>query len=183
MFVALAISLTLLPALIVLLKPGPGAAAMQTEDRGFAVWVERNSRRILIVSGIAAIGSVLALPLVRLDVNPLNLQDETAEAVQTYRDLASRPETSPYSVNILAADLDAALLMVPTLQGLPEVGGVRTLASYVPDDQDAKLAIIGDMALLLGPSLYTPSNATPLSAGEASSLDRYPRSIGPGSSR
>lgn len=47
--------------------------------------------------------------------------------------------------------------MVPTLQGLPEVGGVRTLASYVPDDQDAKLAIIGDMALLLGPSLYTPS--------------------------
>jgi hopanoid biosynthesis associated RND transporter like protein HpnN len=166
MFVALAISLTLLPALIVLLKPGPGAAAMQTEDRGFAVWVERNSRRILIVSGVAAIGSVLALPLVRLDVNPLNLQDETAEAVQTYRDLASRPETSPYSVNILADDLDAAQSMVPTLQGLPEVGGVGTLASYVPDDQDAKLAIIGDMALLLGPSLYTPSNATPLSAGE-----------------
>ena len=166
MFVALAISLTLLPALIVLLKPGPGAASMQTEDRGFAVWVERNSRRILIVSGIAAIGSVLALPLVRLDVNPLNLQDETAEAVQTYRDLASRPETSPYSVNILAPNLDAAQSMVPTLRGLPEVGGVRTLASYVPDDQDAKLAIIGDMALLLGPSLYTPSNATPLSAGE-----------------
>ena len=91
MFVALAISLTLLPALIVLLKPGPGAPAMQTEDRGFAVWVERNSRRILIVSGIAAIGSLLALPLVRLDVNPLNLQDTKAEAVRTYRDLASRP--------------------------------------------------------------------------------------------
>ena len=48
--------------------------------------------------------------------------------------------------------------MAPTLRGLPEVGGVRTLASYVPDDQDAKLAIIGDMALLLGPSLYTPTN-------------------------
>jgi hopanoid biosynthesis associated RND transporter like protein HpnN len=166
MFVALAISLTLLPALIVLLKPGPGAPAMQTEDRGFAVWVERNSRRILIVSGIAAIGSVLALPLVRLDVNPLNLQDTNAEAVRTYRDLASRPETSPYSVNILAANLDAAQATVPTLRGLPEVGGVRTLASYVPDDQDAKLAIIGDMALLLGPSLYTPTNTSPLSAEE-----------------
>jgi hopanoid biosynthesis associated RND transporter like protein HpnN len=166
MFVALAISLTLLPALIVLLKPGPGAPAMQTEDRGFAVWVERNSRRILIVSGVAAIGSVLALPLVRLDVNPLNLQDTEAEAVRTYRDLASRPETSPYSVNILAANLDAAQAMAPTLRGLPEVGGVRTLASYVPDDQDAKLAIIGDMALLLGPSLYTPSNTAALSGEE-----------------
>ena len=181
MFVALAISLTLLPALIVLLKPGPGAAAMQTEDRGFAVWVERHSRRILIVSGIAAIGSLLALPLVRLDVNPLNLQDETAEAVRTYRDLASRPETSPYSINILAPNLDAARSMVPTLQGLPEVGGVRTLASYVPDDQDAKLAIIGDMALLLGPSLYTPSNAISAERRRAAGRPcRYARRAGPG---
>jgi hopanoid biosynthesis associated RND transporter like protein HpnN len=166
MFVALAISLTLLPALIVLLKPGPGAPAMQREDRGFAVWVERNSRRILIVSGVAAIGSLLLLPLVRLDVNPLNLQNGKVEAVKTYRDLASRPETSPYTVNILAENLDAAQAMAPRLRGLPMVGGVQTLASYVPDDQEAKLTIIGDMALLLGPSLDTPSSGAALSAAE-----------------
>ena len=165
MFVALAISLTLLPALIVLLKPGPGAPAMQKEDRGFAVWVERHSRRILIVSGIAAIGSLLALPLVRLDVNPLNLQDTKAEAVRTYRDLASRPETSPYSVNILAANLDAAQGMVPTLRGLPGVGGVQRceLRAGRPGCEARHHRRHGAVA---GPSLYTPTNMSALNAEE-----------------
>jgi hopanoid biosynthesis associated RND transporter like protein HpnN len=153
MGVALLVSLTVLPALIALMRPGPGVAAMEREDRGFALWVERNSRRILVVAGIGFAVSLLLLPQVRLDVNPLNLQDERTEAVRTYRDLAGKPETSPYSVNILTPNLDAAQGLADRLRGLPEVGGVRTLASYVPGDQDDKLAIIGDMALLIGPSI------------------------------
>ena len=44
----------------------------------------------------------------------------------------------------LAAKLDA----------LPEVGQTVSVTSFVPDDQDAKLAILQDPRTLLGPSLF-----------------------------
>lgn len=166
MGIALFISLTVLPALIVLLRPGPGVAPPEREDRGFAGWVTRNSRAILIGAGISAAASVAALPLVRLDVNPLNLQDRRTEAVRTYRELAETPRTSPYSINILTPDLEAAQALAERLRPLPESGGVRTFASFIPKDQEAKLPILADMDLLLGPSLTAPPTAPELDEAE-----------------
>ncbi|MFC5356239.1 MMPL family transporter [Azospirillum himalayense] len=166
MVVALLISLSLLPALIVLLRPGPGVPAPEREDRGFAGWVTRHHRAILALAGASAVLSMAALPLVRLDVNPLNLQDETTEAVATYRDLAVTPRTSPYSVNVLAPDLAAAQALADRLRALPESGGVRTFASFIPKDQEAKLPILADMSLLLGPSLTAPAATAALDQGE-----------------
>jgi len=163
MVVALVISLTLLPALFTLLPPGPGVVKVERENRGFATWMTRNNGLVLALSAATVLASLAALPLVRLDVNPLNLQDPKTEAVQTYRSLASESRTSPYSINILEPDLPTAQAVADRLRGNEQVGGVRTLASFIPKDQDEKLAIIGDMALLLGPSLAnTPSDA-PLS--------------------
>ncbi|MBK3803003.1 MMPL family transporter [Azospirillum brasilense] len=162
MAVALFISLTLLPALIVLLRPGPGVPQPEREDRGFAGWVTRRHRAILALAGASAVLSVAALPLVRLDVNPLNLQDERTEAVATYRDLAAVPRTSPYSVNVLTPNLEAAQALADRLRALPESGGVRTFASFIPKDQEAKLPILADMSLLLGPSLTAPAASAAL---------------------
>lgn len=165
MVVALLVSLTLLPALIVLLRPGPGIPAPERQDRGFAGWVTRRHRAILALAGASAVLSMAALPLVRLDVNPLNLQDERTEAVATYRDLAATPRTSPYSVNILTPDLEAAQALADRVRTLPESGGVRTFASFIPKDQEAKLPILADMSLLLGPSLTAPATAAALDQG------------------
>jgi hopanoid biosynthesis associated RND transporter like protein HpnN len=44
---------------------------------------------------------------------------------------------------------------------VPEVAQVATVSSFVPDDQEAKLAIIGDASLLLGPTLSPPSVKPP----------------------
>lgn len=161
MAVALFVSLTVQPAVMVLLKPGPGALSADREDRRFALWVERHQRAIRWTAAAAALGSAALLPQVRLDVNPLNLQDPTVEAVRTYRDLASRPETSPYGVNILAPDLAAADALAERMRELPGVGAVRTLSSYVPKDQETKLAILADMQLLLGPALFGPPGGPP----------------------
>ncbi|MCW2241223.1 MMPL family transporter [Azospirillum canadense] len=166
MVIALVISLTLLPALFILLPPGPGVVRVAREDRGFAAWMTRHNSALLALTVLTVLGSLAALPLVRLDVNPLNLQDRRTEAVRTYRDLATAPRTSPYAINILEPDLAAAQAVADHLRGNAEVGGVRTFAGFIPKNQDAKLPIIADMALLLGPSLATPTDVEPLSTEE-----------------
>ncbi|WP_448205644.1 MMPL family transporter [Azospirillum sp. sgz302134] len=170
MVVALVISLTLLPALFILLPPGPGVVTVERESRGFAAWMTRHNSALLVLTALTVLGSLAALPLVRLDVNPLNLQDRRTEAVRTYRELATVPQTSPYSINILEPDLAAAQATADRLRGNETVGGVRTFAGFIPKDQEAKLPIIGDMALLLGPSLAAPAantaDAAPLSTAE-----------------
>ncbi|EWY42350.1 hypothetical protein N825_19400 [Skermanella stibiiresistens SB22] len=153
MLVALFTSVTVMPALLVLFKPGPGARSETRENRVFGNWIDRNSRALVIIGALTTVAAAALLPQARLDANPLNLQDETTEAVSTYRDLARSPDTSPYGVNILAADLDAARATAARLRQLPGVGQVRTVESYIPADQDEKLATIGDLALLLAPSL------------------------------
>lgn len=166
MAVALVISLTLLPALFLLMPPGPGVLRVERTDRGFATWMTRHNGALLVLTALSVLGSLAALPLVRLDVNPLNLQDRRTEAVSTYRDLATSPRTSPYAVNILEPDLAAAQATADRLRGNGEVGGVRNFASFIPKDQEAKLPIIADMALLLGPSLAAPEEAAPPSASQ-----------------
>lgn len=161
MGVALFSSVTVLPALLTLLRPGPGTRAEARENIAFADWIDRNSRAILTAGGLALLAAAALLPQARLDANPLNLQDETTEAVQTYRDLANSPDTSPYGVNILAADIDSADAAAERLRGLPGVGQVRTASSYVPSRQDEKLAAIGDLALILAPSLAAAGAPTP----------------------
>ncbi|UEM05815.1 MMPL family transporter [Skermanella rosea] len=170
MGVALFSSVTVLPALLTLLRPGPGTRAEVRENVAFADWIDRNSRAILIAGGLAFLAAAALLPQARLDANPLNLQDETTEAVQTYRDLANSPDTSPYGVNILAADLASADAAAERLRGLPGVGQVRTASSYVPSRQDEKLAAIGDLALILAPSLSAAG--TPPPGDPAGALER-----------
>ncbi|WP_448191539.1 MMPL family transporter [Azospirillum sp. sgz301742] len=174
MVVALVVSLTLLPALFILLRPGPGVVRVEREDRRYAAWMTRHNGALLTLTGLTMLGSLAALPLVRLDVNPLNLQDRRTEAVRTYRELAEVPRTSPYSVNILRPDLAEAQTTAERLrdpaqigeQVGEQIGGVRTFASFIPKEQDAKLPIIADMALLLGPSLMAPAEVPALSPPE-----------------
>ena len=163
MVVALVVSLTLLPSLFVVMRPGPGAVRVERENPAYADWMTRHNSALLALTALTVLGSLAALPLVRLDVNPLNLQDRRTEAVRTYRELAEVPRTSPYSINILQPDLPAAQALAEQLRGDGQIGGVRTFASFIPKEQDAKLSIIADMALLLGPSLTAPAETTPLS--------------------
>lgn len=162
MAVALTISLTLLPALFVLLRPGPGVVRVEREDRAYAAWMSRNNGALLALTALTVLGSLAALPWVRVDMNPLNLQDRRTEAVSTYRELAELPRTSPYAVNVLQPDLAAAQELADRLRTDERVGGVRTFASFIPKEQDIKLPIIADMALLLGPGLTAPAEPVPL---------------------
>jgi uncharacterized protein len=148
--IALATTLTLLPALLTVLKPPPeqkpiGFAALASLDRFLA------KRRNWIV-GTTLAATILGLPLLaglRFDFNPLNLRAQDAESVVTLLDLMKVPDTSPNTIDVLKSDLAQASTTAEELRQLPEVGRVLTLQSFVPEDQDAKLALIEDASFFL----------------------------------
>jgi uncharacterized protein len=148
--IALATTLTLLPALLTVLKPPPeqkpiGFAALASVDR----FLEK--RRNWIV-GTTLAATILGLPLLaglRFDFNPLNLRARDAESVVTLLDLMKVPDTSPNTIDVLKSDLAEASVTAEELRQLPEVGRVSTLQSFVPEDQDPKLALIEDANFFL----------------------------------
>jgi uncharacterized protein len=145
MIIAFLTTITLLPALLAVLKPGGEAAPV-----GWA-WLAPldhflDKQRYWVV-GLTLAAVVLGLPLLRglsFDFNPLNLRSKQVESVSTLLDLMRDPDTSPNTIDILEPNLASASAMVEKLKPLPEVANVRTLESFMPKDQDEKLAIIDD---------------------------------------
>src|SRR5258707_1024435 len=91
----------------------------------------------------------LLLAGLRFDFNPLSLRAQEAESVVTLLDLMKVPDTSPNTIDVLKSDLAQASATAEELRQLPEVGRVLTLQSFVPEDQDAKLALIEDASFFL----------------------------------
>jgi len=161
MLIALLLNLTLLPALISLLRPRGeprpvGYAWAGTVD-GLLV---RRRRAVLTGAAVVAVACVFALPRIGFDFNPLDLQNQHSEAVATLNDLMSDPMNTPYTIDILTPSPAAAAALAKRLDALPEVDQTITVSSFVPDDQDAKLAIISDARTLLAPTL-SPATIKP----------------------
>jgi uncharacterized protein len=161
MLIALALNLTLLPALLMILKPGD-----EQERVGFG-WAApldrfllRNRWRVLTLAGILATGGLALLPFQHFDFNPLHLKDPRAESVATLLELMHNEVTTPNTLQVLTPSPDAAAALATRLEALPEVKQALTIRSFIPADQDAKMAMIGDAGLFLLPSL-SPSSTAP----------------------
>jgi hopanoid biosynthesis associated RND transporter like protein HpnN len=148
--IAFATTVTLLPALLAVLRPSGepkpiGYAALAPLDR----FLEEQRNWIV---GLTLAATVLGLPLLvalRFDFNPLNLRPQDSESVSTLLELMNDPDTSPNTIEVLKSNLAQALPVAESLRQLPEVGRVLTLQSFVPEDQDAKLALIEDASFFL----------------------------------
>ena len=180
MFIALFINLTLLPALMKL-APLPKDAAAAAPQAGGPIerLVLRHGRTVIVVALLAALAGLAAAPFTRFDFNPLNLKDPKTESVATLVELTRDPDSSPYGIDILARDLTAAKATARRLDALPEVSRSLTLSSFVPEDQDAKLELIDEIALFMGPAL-APASATPALDAEAraAALEEFRRDLG-----
>ena len=143
MIIAFVASLTLLPALIVLLAP-PGEPDTVEMPALAAIdhWIMRH-RKLVIVSSIALVTAGLPfLFKLEFDANPMHLRSEKTEAVATFLDLTRQPGMTPNTLSVLAPSVAAAKPLSDKLLALPEVSQVVTVQTFVPDDQDAKLALI-----------------------------------------
>jgi hopanoid biosynthesis associated RND transporter like protein HpnN len=162
MFIALGLSLTVLPALIRLMGAPSGAGPHET------VFLERldgvilgHRRAVVGTALLAALACAASLPLVHFDFNTLHLKSAKVESVAALLDLMSDPDQSPNTAEVIAPSLPAAQALAPRLERLPEVRQARTLASFIPSDQPEKLAIIADAATLLDLTLNPLASAPP----------------------
>lgn len=167
MLVAFIISITLLPALLLLLKPPPepesvGYRQLAPVDRFMA----RHRVPILILAALAVTAGLPLFRDLKFDFNPLNLRSNTVESVSTLLDLMHDPDTSPNVINVLAPSVEDAASLAKRLDQLPEVSSTITLQTFVPEDQNEKLAIIADAESLLEPTLDPPEIKTPPSDEE-----------------
>jgi hypothetical protein len=161
MIIAFLLNITLLPALLSLLKPAADKAEV---GYAFMAPVDRLllRRRKIILGFFAALAllSLAALPWLSFDFNPINLKSAKVESVATLLDLMRDPNTSPNTIDILTPSPKDAAELATRLAALPEVSQALTLSSFIPEDQPDKLALIEDAAMLLGPTL-SPTDIKP----------------------
>jgi hopanoid biosynthesis associated RND transporter like protein HpnN len=155
MLIAFFCSITLVPAMIAALNP-PG----ETEPIGFKSlapldhFLQRH--RIAVIAGtllVVLAGTPLLLHL-PFDFNPVDLQNPDSTSVKVYREMQREPQTSGNDAELLAASLGDADSKAKTLASVPEVSRVLTLSSFIPADQDQKIAAIKAASQTLGNALH-----------------------------
>ncbi len=152
MFISLLVTLSLLPALLSLM---PLKARQRQDQRSDFVEAllflpSKYAKAVKITSALVVIALLGFLAGIRFDYNTLNLQDPDNESVQTYQALLADGNTSPWTGIILAQGRAEALALYDKFSRLPVVEKVVWIEDFIPLKQDEKLALIDDMALLLG---------------------------------
>lgn len=151
MFLALASTYTVLPALLAFGRPAATVRPLHTPawlgrlDR-LPIRYARAVRRTAVVGGL---GALALLPGVRFDYNLVRLHDRTTESVATFEELLSQPGRTPWTADIIAPDLPAAVALAERLRALPTVAAARTLLDWVPDHQEEKGEILATAALFV----------------------------------
>jgi uncharacterized protein len=154
MLVAFTTSITVLPALLTLLNP-PG----EKEPVGYAFLapVDRflENHRVIIIVGtlLVVIAGLPLLYFMKFDFNPINLRNPRAESIATFLDLRKDPNTGANAINVMTHSEADAKKIQERLEKLPEVLEVRSLDSFVPSDQPAKLKLIAQAGKILNPAL------------------------------
>jgi hopanoid biosynthesis associated RND transporter like protein HpnN len=150
MVVTFLLSLMCLPASIALLKPGKEAAEIGWRWLApLDAFVVARHRTILVGAAILGVIGLVLVFFLRFDFDPLDLRNPKTESVATALDLMKDPATSPNTIDILVPNRAAALALIARLSRLPEVDHVMSIDTFIPRDQDKKLALIADSSFLL----------------------------------
>lgn len=149
--IALVVTVTFLPVLLQLFPLNPGT---QRLSGFFPAWVYDFPMRHGLFIKWTALGLTLAgiglLTQVRFDFNPLNLRDPASESVATFRELLKTKTSSPMTLTVLADDPNKALTMALRLKKLKTVEDAITIFDFVPADQEQKLDVIQELAVVMG---------------------------------
>ena len=124
MIIAFLTSITLLPALLTVLRP-PG----EPKEMGFKRlapvdrFMERHRIPIIVGTGLAVAAGLPLLYWLQFDFNPLNLRSTKVESVATFLELRSDPAIGASSIFVLAPSIEAA--EVRSGEALQATGGLE----------------------------------------------------------
>jgi hypothetical protein len=161
MIIAFLTSITLLPALLWVLKPPAepcpmGFAALAPVDR----FLERHRIPVVVTTILLVVLPSPLLIFLPFDFNPLHLRNPKVESVATFLELRKDPRTGANAVEIMTPELVTATKTAQRFLSLPQVSETMTLHNLVPGDQDVKLDLIRRAAIALGPAL-NPASVKP----------------------
>ena len=161
MIIAFLVTITVLPALLALLKPpaelrSVGFAALAPVD----LFLQRHRIAVVVLTILCVLAAAPLLLFLPFDFNPLHLRSPTVESVATFLELRKDPQLGVNSIEIIEPDLPAADAVAQRLSALPQVSQARTLSSLVPGDQPEKLMLIRAAAATIASSL-NPTETTP----------------------
>ena len=166
-FIGLFATLTLLPAIVTLMPAKPGLRPSDDRDRnGVTSFLDRHAHAVCLGALALGLVSLAAFPFARFDIDPINLKNPNTESVRTYLEMTKDSSISPYSINIVAPSLAEADALAKRLDRLPEVDSTVTLSSFIPQEEEKKLALIDQMATFLTPVLQEREPKAPPSEGE-----------------
>eukprot|EP00913_Durusdinium_trenchii_P006256 g5868.t1 len=173
MFIGLVVNLLLLPSLLVLFGRPMRYGTITPLEGPRAGIVGLPERRRWVFRGLGVVGAVVALvmaPRVVFDQNRLNLQDPARESVGAFNELMETGDPAPYALNMLAPAGEPAEALRGRLGGLDSVRHARTVSSFVPADQDAKLAVLARMRSVLAPVFSSEPREVPDAEGDIAAL-------------
>src|SRR5271169_857695 len=154
MIIAFLTSITLLPALLTVLKPPPEPQPMEFAALAPVDWFVQRYR--IPVVGTTLLVVVLASPLLlfmRFDFNPLHLRNPNAPSVATFLDLRRDKQTGANAIEIMAPNRGDAKQIAQRLSAVPQVARTMTIDDLVPRYQGEKLQLISAAAEKIEPSL------------------------------
>ncbi|MEJ0047309.1 MAG: MMPL family transporter [Rhodospirillales bacterium] len=163
MLIAFTCTLTFLPALLCLCRPG-----QEPQEVGFAFAkqldpvVHRWRWPVAVVFVVLAVAGGVLAAKIGFDGDPLHTKDQKSEAIRTLHDLMADPITNPYTIEAVLPSLDAAEAAADKYAKLKLTQTVLTMNSFLPTHQPEKLAAIKDAAELLMPTLTPPSQVPPV---------------------
>ncbi len=171
MLIAFFSSITLLPALLSIVKP-----PSESEQLGYSYlapvdrFLERHRMPILIGTLVVVFGGLPLLYWLQFDFNPMNLRNPKTELISTYLELKSDPESGANDIEVLEPTLTQADQLAAKLRAVPEVARVTTLSTFIPDHQDEKLTLIHNAEQTLDAALYPKNPASPTSDAQTVSM-------------
>lgn len=156
MIISLLVTLTIGPALLRYLPRRMPVQSVAKSSVGKVLEFSLKWHKLTYAVTLAAtVAAFMLLPQVRFDYNLLNMQDQKADTVQTFRELLTEPDLSPWHVAVLASNRLEAEHLAQRLAKLPEVNKVVTILDFVPAEQEEKYLHIQEMALTVGPIATT----------------------------
>jgi len=148
MFIGLVVSLTVLPAILVVFPPSKKDSRPPPSDQGLKPVFQfpiHHGQAIRWGTVVILLGSALLLPQASFDWNPHNLRDPHVESVQTLDDLLGDKTGATWTLTILPSE-DKVSDYVCRLGALESVDKVLTIHDFIPKQQIGKFFLLEELA-------------------------------------
>ena len=179
--IALVVTLVVVPALTTIWRPRIRARRALPHRARLIYALERASPWTVLVTLAVVALTAMRLGDVRFDADPMNLRDPEAPSVRAFRALVAHGEDSPYRLDYVGDDLAAVRRFAAAVKPLAEVKEVISIDSFLPADQDARMADIdflaGDLWFLesVDPDAWRAGHGPAPAAEVVAALDKLGR--------